>query len=152
MALHPHGDNILGVPSTPRRATVGVRLVCRQITKYPGIGVLHIFLRGDTPTSAAREVTFYLVFANRDGGSLDITNLRERVWRPTIGRARVRARTLYQTRHTFVTLMLEAGESPGWVARQLGHTNPEMVLPPLSHVHSQPARVRRRTCAPLARY
>jgi integrase len=83
------------------------------------------------------------VFANRDGGSLDITNLRERVWRPTIGRARVRA---------FATLMLEAGESPGWVARQLGHTNPEMVLPPLSHVHSQPARVRRRTRAPLARY
>ncbi len=38
------------------------------------------------------------VFANRDGGSLDITNLRERVWRPAIGRARVRA-------------------PPGWVAR-----------------------------------
>jgi integrase len=24
-------------------------------------------------------------------------------------------------------MMLEAGESPGWVARQLGHTNVEMV-------------------------
>src|SRR5207244_1591190 len=40
------------------------------------------------------------VFANRDGGPLDITNLRERVWRPALRRAKLRARTLYQTRHT----------------------------------------------------
>ena len=48
------------------------------------------------------------IFANRDGGPLE------------------RARTMYQTRYTFATLMLELGESPGWVARQLGHTNAEM--------------------------
>lgn len=67
------------------------------------------------------------VFRNRDGGPLDVTNLRERVWRPALHRAKLRPRTLYQTRHTFATLMLELGESPGWVARQLGHTSVEMV-------------------------
>jgi integrase len=30
-------------------------------------------------------------------------------------------RTLYQTRHTFGTLMLAAGENPEWIARQMGH-------------------------------
>jgi integrase len=67
------------------------------------------------------------IFANRDGGPIDVTNLRERVWRPALRQAKLRARMLYQTRHTFTTLMLELGESPGWVARQLGHTNAEMV-------------------------
>jgi hypothetical protein len=48
MALHQHGDNTFGVPSTPGRSTLDVHLVCREITKYPGMGVLHIFVRGDT--------------------------------------------------------------------------------------------------------
>jgi hypothetical protein len=32
----------------PRRATLDVQLVWRGTTKYPEIGVLHNFLRGDT--------------------------------------------------------------------------------------------------------
>ncbi len=68
------------------------------------------------------------LFFNQLGGPLNLTNLRERVWRPTLRRAGLRARTMYQTRHSFATLMLGAGEQIGWVAQMLGHTSVEMVI------------------------
>jgi integrase len=68
------------------------------------------------------------VDGSRQGGPLDITNLRERVWRPALRRAGLRYRTMYQTRHTFATLALSSGEDLGWVALMLGHTSSEMVI------------------------
>ncbi len=34
----------------------------------------------------------------------------------------------YQTRHTAATLWLASGESPEWIARQLGHTSTNMLF------------------------
>jgi integrase len=67
------------------------------------------------------------VFSNADGGPLDLTNIRVRVWFPTLQRAGLRPRNLYQTRHTFASLMLQAGEDPAWIARMLGHTTTKML-------------------------
>lgn len=77
---------------------------------------------------AASELKTQYVFPNARGGALDVTNLRERVWKPTLRRAGLRARTMYQTRHTFATLMLAVGESPAWIAAQMGHTSAEMIF------------------------
>jgi integrase len=68
------------------------------------------------------------LFPNEAGKPLHIANVRDRAWRSALRRAELRYRSFYQTRHTFVTLMLEAGESPAWIARQLGHTTPEMLF------------------------
>jgi integrase len=40
----------------------------------------------------------------------------------------LRLRRPYQTRHTAATLWLASGESPQWIARQLGHASTEMLF------------------------
>ena len=68
------------------------------------------------------------VFRNRVGNPLSVDNLRNRVWYPALAIAKLRKRTMYQTRHTFASLMLAHGEDPLWIARMLGHTTLQMVF------------------------
>jgi integrase len=49
--------------------------------------------------------------------------IRESMWIPALKRAGVRYRKPYQTRHTYASMMLMAGENPMWVAKQMGHTD-----------------------------
>ncbi len=46
---------------------------------------------------------------------------------PALRHAGLIDRPLYNLRHTFAVFMLEAGENPGWVARQMRHTSVEML-------------------------
>jgi integrase len=68
------------------------------------------------------------VFCNSQGGSLMHRNVTRRVWHPLLRHLGLRARRPYQTRHTAATLWLAAGESPEWIARQMGHTTSEMLF------------------------
>src|SRR5438093_1253657 len=63
--------------------------------------------------------------------------------------AGLRRRTMYQTRHSFASNALEAGEPPSWVAAMLGHATPEMLF----QVYARfiPNRTRRDGAALLAR-
>ena len=69
-----------------------------------------------------------LVFTTPKGTAMDLTNLRLWVWYPTLEKGGLRPRTMYQTRHSFASLMLSAGEDPQWVARMLGHANLSPIL------------------------
>ncbi|CUK13206.1 site-specific tyrosine recombinase XerC [Achromobacter xylosoxidans] len=48
-------------------------------------------------------------------------------WIRILGLAQVRYRRPYQTRHTYASMLLSAGESPMWVAKQMGHRDWTMI-------------------------
>jgi integrase len=54
--------------------------------------------------------------------------IRKTAWQPAIKRSGIRDRNPYQTRHSFASLCLTAGEDVAWVARQLGHKTIAMTL------------------------
>ncbi|MBF0477216.1 MAG: site-specific integrase, partial [Deltaproteobacteria bacterium] len=68
------------------------------------------------------------VFLNYNGRPLLPNSVNLHVWRPTLQKAGLARRSLYQTRHTFATLMLDAGELPGWVQQMMGHVSLQMIL------------------------
>ncbi|MGS1116907.1 Arm DNA-binding domain-containing protein [Castellaniella sp. UC4442_H9] len=49
-------------------------------------------------------------------------------WVPLLRQAQVRYRRPYQTRHTYASMMLSAGEHPMWVAKQMGHSDWAMII------------------------
>jgi integrase len=68
------------------------------------------------------------VFLNRYGNPVKPSSVRKHVWDKTIAKIGIEHRTMLQTRHTFITLMLDSGEHIGWIARQVGHTSPKMIF------------------------
>lgn len=54
--------------------------------------------------------------------------IRESAWRPALKKAGMRYRNPYQTRHTYASMMLTAGESPIWLSQQMGHSDTAMIF------------------------
>ena len=53
--------------------------------------------------------------------------IRKTAWTPLLKAANVLYRNPYQTRHTYASMMLSAGENPMWVAHQMGHKDWGMI-------------------------
>lgn len=68
------------------------------------------------------------VFCTRNLKPLDNKNVTNRVWYPLLRYLGLKPRRAYQTRHTAATLWLASGESPEWIARQMGHSTTEMLF------------------------
>lgn len=68
------------------------------------------------------------VFCNSQGKPLDNKNFTDRVWYPLLRHVGLERRRPYQMRHTAATLWLASGESPEWIAKQLGHGSTEMLF------------------------
>ena len=69
-----------------------------------------------------------LVFAAPNGGVINLSNFRRRVWNDAVKAAGLPHRRLYETRHTFATLGLSAGAPLEWISKQLGHADMRVTL------------------------
>ncbi|MFK3989290.1 MULTISPECIES: Arm DNA-binding domain-containing protein [unclassified Psychrobacter] len=78
-----------------------------------------------------RKLTKHLsefVFCTKAGTPLNHRNVTKRVWYPLLRYLELDKRNPYQSRHTAATLWLAAGESPEWIAAQMGHSNTKMLF------------------------
>lgn len=56
------------------------------------------------------------------GGWTDERAFRRSYWEPTLKRLGIRYRRPYNMRHSYATMLLMAGATPAWCAKQLGHS------------------------------
>jgi integrase len=68
------------------------------------------------------------IFLTEDGKRMNPDHLRKVIWTPALEKAGIEYRPPIQTRHTFATMMLSAGEDVGWVQNMLGHTSLQMIF------------------------
>lgn len=68
-----------------------------------------------------------LIFATRTGGHLSLTNL-SKAWRATLKRLGLPKVTMYNCRHTHISLLLAANEPIKAVQERVGHATPKMIL------------------------
>lgn len=68
------------------------------------------------------------VFLNKNGNHIyDIKRIRDTHWKKLLAKCELEYRTIYQTRHTFASMMVE-NEDILWVSKMLGHKDSTITL------------------------
>jgi integrase len=68
------------------------------------------------------------IFLTVDGKRMTPDHFRKVIWTPALEKAGIEYRPPIQTRHTFATMMISAGEDVGWVQKMLGHASLQMIF------------------------
>ncbi|MEZ8694114.1 DUF3596 domain-containing protein [Vibrio splendidus] len=122
------------VDLTKKTLTVRQSLVRGELSGLKTEGSYRVISLTDSVVDALKmhKQTAYLkdkyVFTNAKRKPLNYAVVSRTIWYPTLKKAKLRSRNPYQTRHTFATLLLASGESPEWIANQMGHTTTTMLF------------------------
>jgi len=68
------------------------------------------------------------VFLDRNGQCITPDHFREVIWKPLLKKIGLKYRSPLQTRQTFATLAIDAGENLSWVREMLGHSSLQMIF------------------------
>ncbi|WP_180763109.1 site-specific integrase [Helicobacter sp. 11S02596-1] len=69
-----------------------------------------------------------VVFPNQEGKMFSDSHSLKRYWQPLFKRLGFGDRVLYNTRHSFASLMIAQGEDILWVSKMLGHTDAQITF------------------------
>lgn len=94
---------------------------CRDVDMIPDVVEAMKRLQART---GDREYVFY----DKEDRLMKPDHVREVIWRKGLENAEITYRPLIQTRHTFATLMIDAGEALGWVQKMMGHKTLQMII------------------------
>jgi integrase len=83
--------------------------------------------------AGVKELTPW-VFSNRDSEPLDGDNMRSRVFKPALTKAKLREVRIHDLRHTFASLLIQQGESLAYVRDQLGHSSIQVTVDVYGHL------------------
>ncbi len=124
-------NGLLDIKST--LVSLGSKNFKQEPKTIKSLRVIELTPKGLEALEAQAEITkghSKYVFNRFDGGEghLQHNDHYYRPWRTILELADVRYRPPYQTRHTFASNLLSGGENIWFVAKQMGHVDPEMIL------------------------
>jgi integrase len=90
--------------------------------------LLEAFMQG------TNDISDELVFQSPDGGILDPDNLYHRYFLPVLAKAGIRKIRLHDLRHTFGSLLIQAGASIVYVKEQMGHSSIQVTADIYGHL------------------
>jgi len=102
-----------GVISTPKTASS-----IREIDMLPT--VKDALMKQSLHSKDRSEFVFINQYGRHFTGSTTFVKCH---WHPLLKGLDIKYRILYQTRHTFASIMLQQGEEIGWVSQMMGHTD-----------------------------
>ncbi len=91
-------------------------------------------LREARPLGSAESINEQLIFSGSNGQPLQPDNLVKRHFIPTLVRARLPRVRFHDLRHTYASLLIQAGEHPKAIQQALGHASIQTTLDRYGHL------------------
>jgi len=80
------------------------------------------------------DISDELVFPSEAGTPIEMNNFSERVFKPLLAHARLRRMRFHDLRHTFGSLLIQAGAPLTYVKEQMGHSSIKITVDIYGHL------------------
>ena len=126
MKMNTHGHFTTPKNHKTRRVDMSKELR-RVLLERRDAAMLKAFERGD-------DNLMPLVFPSETGGPLDGVNVYHRDLQPCLEAARIRRVTFHALRHSYASLLIQAGASLAYVKEQMGHSSIQVTVDTFWHL------------------